>query len=752
MRQEPRSRLRRFSVFVFALMSLVAPSVAEDAPGLTIALPPQTELDKLIDLTARFVGVSIQYNPQKINGVVRLAVRGELSKSDLWAVFNQVLVSQGFTTVIAGLPPVYQVVPMAEAAGLSVPLSPKDAAELPFEPGYQVLVLELAHVRAEAVVKVLSTTMTGQVGQIRTLGQEGHKVVASGPRSVISQIQRLLGIIDRPGVEPAVRLYRPLRAGSQSLQTSTTSAWSALGRISGSERLMELQMSPDGSHIVIISSAEHVDQVVDLLAQLDNAEPVETRNYRPKHFGVDEVATLLQQMIRSEKGTQQVEVVRDKLTNSLVIKATAEQHRRIEGVLKNLDDAPPTARRQVRSFSVRHRQADELAKVLASLISTGAVQADGASADQPAAEPAPAAPVTQQPLSAIPAPVAPLGTGGQATGGMAAAATPRQEAAPVVVTAGGDSPVVLASDVVTNSLIAIGDPKALDQVSALLKHLDQRQPQVEIEIIMVSVSSSQNRSLGFELAVLIENGSTSATVSQLFGLSQPVAGDPIARAPLAAATGLGGIILNPGDFAGVVKALETITDGRQLIRAKIVVANNAKAMVNGVVQEPLVATNASSTVATTSVSGTTDAGTEIAITPQISTADYVTLTYGISQSSFLGKSVISNGSVIPPTKRSDSVSSVATIPDGYVIALGGLSNRGEDHNESRVPFLGGIPFFGELFKSKSTGTSDSRFFVFIRATVLRNNLFMDLRRSSEQTAKEADIPIDVPRLEPLLIR
>jgi type II secretory pathway component GspD/PulD (secretin) len=269
---------------------------------------------------------------------------------------------------------------------------------------------------------------------------------------------------------------------------------------------------------------------------------------------------------------------------------------------------------------------------------------------------------------------------------------------------------------------------------------------------MVSVSTGQNRSLGFELAAQVRDGSVSATVSQLFGLSQPVAGDPIARAPLAAATGLGGIVLNPGDYAGVIQALETITEGRQLIRARIVVANNAKATVNGVVQEPLVSTNASTTVATTSVSGTTDAGTEIAITPQISSADYLTLTYGISQSSFLGKSVISNGSVIPPTKRSDSVTSVATIPDGYVIALGGLSNRGQDHNESRIPFLGGIPYIGELFKSRSDGTSDSRFFVFIRATVLRHNLFMDLRRTSEGLAEEAEIPTGTPRLEPQMIR
>jgi type II secretory pathway component GspD/PulD (secretin) len=737
---------------LLCLLLLSGAARAEDA--LSITLPPQTEIDKLVDLTAQFAGVSIQYNPQKISGVVRLSVRGQLSKTDLWAVFNQVLVSQGFTTVISGLPPVYQVVPMAEAAALSVALPPDEAAKLPYPPGYQVVVLELTHLGAEAAVKVLSALLTGQVGQVRTLGQENRKIVVSGPRGLITQIQGLVALIDRPGMVPAVRLYRPTRASPQALQTAAASAWTALGRIGGSERLAELQLTPDGSQVLVLSSSDDVDRLVDLLERLDSAEPMETRSYRPRYFGIDEVAALVQQLMKSERGGPQVEIVRDKLTSSLIIKATAEQHRRVEAVLKGLDEAPPTARRQVRSFGVKHRQADELAKVLAGLISSGVVQggenAKKEGAETPAGgEPsAPAAPAPMTPPGT--SPIAPGNNG--ASGQMAAMATPRSEAAPVVVSGGGENPVVLASDVVTNSLIAIGDPKMLDQVAGLLLHLDQRQPQVEIEVIMVSVSASQNRSLGFELVALVQEGSVSATVSQLFGLSQPVAGNPVARAPLAAATGLGGIVLNPGDFSGVVQALETITDGKQFIRARIVVANNAKATVNGVVQEPLVATNASSTVATTSVSGTTDAGTEIAITPQISTADYVTLTYGISQSSFLGKSVISNGSVIPPTKRSDSVTSVATIPDGHVIALGGLSNRGEDLNESRVPFLGGIPYLGELFKSKSVGSSDSRFFVFIRATVLRNMLFQDLRRSSDALTSEAGLPTDQPRLEPQLIR
>ncbi len=739
-----RSRCTNVLLGLWLMFSGLLTAGAEDAPGLTIALPPQTELDKLIDLTSQFVGVSIQYNPQKITGMVRLAVRGEVSKADLWAVFNQVLVGQGFTTVIAGLPPVYQVVPLTEAAGLSVPLSAAEAAALMYAPGYQVLVLELAHLNADPAVKVLSTMLTGQVGQVRTLGQEGRKVVVSGPRPVISQVQSLLAVIDRPGMVPAVRLYRPLRSSPQALQSSATSAWSALGRVGGGERPSEMLLSPDGTQVLVIASADNIDLLVDLLDRLDKSEPVETRSYRPKYFGIEEVGALIQQLLRSDRGDPQVQIIRDVLTNSLLIKATAEQHRRMEEVVKNLDGAPPMARRQVRSFAIRHRQADELAKILSGLISSGIVQSGSQSTDTPQGSD-PGSPAT----AAAPGNINPIGGGARE---MSAMATPRAEGASVVVSGGGDNPVVLASDEVTNSLIAIGDPKVLDQVANLVMHLDQRQPQVDIEVILVSISDSQSRNLGFEMLAQVENGSMSATVTQLFGLSQPVAGSPIARAPLAAAAGLGGFVLNPGDFAGVIQALETITNGRQFIRAKIVVANNSKATINGVVQEPLVATNASSTVATTSVSGTTDAGTEIAITPQISTADYVTLTYGISQSSFLGKSVISNGSVIPPTKRADSVTSVATIPDGHVIALGGLSNNGQDHNESRIPFLGGIPLFGELFKNKTTGRSDSRFYVFIRATVLRDNLFRDLRRTSDQTAGEAELPQSTPVLEPQLIR
>ena len=187
-----------------------------------------------------------------------------------------------------------------------------------------------------------------------------------------------------------------------------------------------------------------------------------------------------------------------------------------------------------------------------------------------------------------------------------------------------------------------------------------------------------------------------------------------------------------------------------MVRSKVVVNNNAKAVVDGVVQEPLTATNSNGVSgSTTSFSGTSDAGTKISITPQISSADYVTVTYNVSQSSFLGESTEPG---IPPTKRQDAVASVATVPDGSVIALGGLSNRGESLGEKRVPFLGGIPLLGALFRSRTTGQTDSRFYVFIRVNVMRHAAFADLRRISVQEAASAKVDNGEPPLEPQFIR
>ena len=76
----------------------------------------------------------------------------------------------------------------------------------------------------------------------------------------------------------------------------------------------------------------------------------------------------------------------------------------------------------------------------------------------------------------------------------------------------------------------------------------------------------------------------------------------------------------------------------------------------------------------------------------------------------------------------------------------------EAQASTQVPWLGSIPILGYLFKNRSQSTSTTRFFVFLRANVLRNDLFADLKYLSRPAMAEAGVVEGLPMLKPRVIR
>jgi len=125
------------------------------------------------------------------------------------------------------------------------------------------------------------------------------------------------------------------------------------------------------------------------------------------------------------------------------------------------------------------------------------------------------------------------------------------------------------------------------------------------------------------------------------------------------------------------------------------------------------------------------------------------LDYSMSLSSFVGEA--SSDGVEPPTQQT-SLNSIATIPDGYTIALGGIEITTEGDSDTKTPGLADIPLIGELFKSQSDSTSRSRFYIFIRATVMRSPSFEHLKFISEELARDLEVDDGWPTVEPRIIR
>jgi general secretion pathway protein D len=154
-----------------------------------------------------------------------------------------------------------------------------------------------------------------------------------------------------------------------------------------------------------------------------------------------------------------------------------------------------------------------------------------------------------------------------------------------------------------------------------------------------------------------------------------------------------------------------------------------------------------------------DVGLTLKVKPQISENGTVKLTIYQEVSSVLASTVnASNG----PTTNKRTIESSVLVEDGAIVVLGGLLQDEYSGNQEKVPGLGDVPVFGNLFKSESRTRRKTNLMVFLRPVVVRNAAASerlsldryDMMRSATQGAQPVPstlVPInEAPQLPPSL--
>lgn len=692
---------------------------AQDSPPRTL-LSGQVELARLVDLCAERLDINIEYDATALRGTVTLRLGAGVTDDELWLLTNRVLASRGFASVRMPGEEMFSIVRAADAPGMA---RLEQGTDDRLNAGYQTIIVRIEHqpprVTADALKLVLSKSGSAvtQIGETRML-----LISDLAPR--IDEAMRLLEQLDVPVDAPdVVRIPVEHIAASQiaPLVVATAAARDSLTLQPMTGTMMPV---PDGSAVVLLAPPDEIDVWRALIAQFDAREAVETRSYSPRHFAVQEVSRLIQEAVQTAgpRGSgDQWKLVADELTGTLIVTATPTEHERIDSLLARLDLVPSEARRPMRAFSIGNRNVREIVDVVARLIDAGVLEdgeltPDGATSSESELDSSP-----------------PVSSGAGSSNRIARIAS--------------DS-VLLTSDEGTNTLIATGDPRKLAQLEELIRRLDVRQPQVMVEVLVISLTESDALDLGVELQKLEISGSTLIRLSSLFGLGT---GANLETLPTPG-TGFTGAVLSPGDFSVVLRALQTISRGRTITLPKVLVNNNQQATLDSVLQQPFSTLVSIDQVTTTSLGGTLDAGTVVTITPQIAERDHLILEYSIALSSFVGESP---DPLLPPPRQQNKLQSVVTIPDGYTVVVGGLELKSQSDGVSQVPLLGDLPLFGEAFKSRSKSSNRSRFYVFIRTNVLRHEGFEDLKYLSDRDAFDASaasIMRDFPTVVPRIIR
>ena len=361
-------------------------------------LPDQLDLARLVDLSARRLGVAVSYDEASLKG--RLTLRspegpaGALSDEQLWALTGRALAEQGLTTVRSGDDRTLSVVKLAQAAQAARlerlgDLPAADAAS-PVRPGFRRVLVPLQRASTRDVSAALQLVLSKPAGSVAESEAAGMLVVADLTPSLDMALE-LIARMDAEGGAAAVREVPARNVDAPRLATLAKQLAERQKAAGGRELRGDVVAAAGGSGVLIVAPAAAVPAWEAILATVDQREGVERRAYGAAGFGLREVANLLEQTVRAPAsgaagagggGDDRWRIVVDELTGTLLVTATPAQHEQVAQTIDRLAAMPAEGRRPVRTFRIRNRAVREVQQVVEDLLRAGALDAGAPGASQ----------------------------------------------------------------------------------------------------------------------------------------------------------------------------------------------------------------------------------------------------------------------------------------------------------------------------------------------------------------------------------
>ncbi|KGO99209.1 type IV pilus secretin PilQ [Novilysobacter defluvii] len=304
----------------------------------------------------------------------------------------------------------------------------------------------------------------------------------------------------------------------------------------------------------------------------------------------------------------------------------------------------------------------------------------------------------------------------------------------------------LVADARTNTLMISDTPKKVAEMKELIRVIDRPVDQVVIEARVVIATESVARELGARFGVSgvkdnaafsgsldrnTENWNSRVNADRAYenwirnGAEGDIpAGPTITRglmSDLAVTNPAGALalsILNAGYLLDIeLSAMQQQGRGEVISNPRVVTSNQREAVIRQgeevgyVTIQPATAGG----VATPSVQFK-DVLLEMIVTPTITNDGRVFLNLNVKKDEVEGWVDTSIGDV--PRIATREVNTAVLIEDGQTVVIGGVYEFRDRDDVTKVPFLGDIPFLGNLFKNKSRSNEKAELLIFVTPRVL----------------------------------
>ena len=470
---------------------------------------------------------------------------------------------------------------------------------------------------------------------------------------------------------------------------------------------------PNSNALVITDYADNLNRLARIIASLDKDSYGALEVIRLTHALAVEVAPLVREVIDAASappGRQKKDidvqpiVVADARTNSLLIRGTsAAMLTLIRSVTSQLDqpaaEGEVKASRDIHVVRLKNADAEELAVTLRAALSSS-LGSDKAPAQTSAA-------VSAQQAAAL--------SRGTATATKSASS-------------GGQ----IQADTSTNSLIISAPEEQYRQLLSVIDRLDARRAQVYVESLIAEISADKLAEFGVQWQGVL--GSSGGGAVGILGTNFALGGANILDVTRGIATG--NVPLSTGANLGIVsrvngqptlgllaRFLQSSSDANVLSTPNLVTLDNHEAKIVIGQNVPFVTgqyTNNNSANGSVNPFQTVerkDVGLTLRVKPQISEDGTVKMQI-FQEVSRLDPASVNSAAGLITQKR--SIESNVLVDDGSIVVLGGLLQDDAGQGDQKIPGLGDVPLFGNLFKAESKSRRKTNLMIFLRPVVLRS--------------------------------
>ncbi len=272
----------------------------------------------------------------------------------------------------------------------------------------------------------------------------------------------------------------------------------------------------------------------------------------------------------------------------------------------------------------------------------------------------------------------------------------------------------------TNTIIVIDTMRHIEMVEKLLKKIDKPKGQIVVEVKILRVNNSEGSQTGVDWSSSLGDAGVSLSVARdlnsVFGISSPVGGggDDESSGPDFSAAN---IVLSPLQISGVLRALNDNNLVTQKSNPVVITEDNEKASISLIDRVPIITTTTNIGSGNTSeaeevrytidASDSTDPettreiGVTISVTPSLLPDGTIRMQMRPRNAQITENIVTKSGNVYPRVSEA-TIQSIARIPDGHSLIIGGFYGEVESKGDNKIPILGDIPILSFFFKSKQT--------------------------------------------------